>query len=349
MEDADDADQASSWQQPDDGSFPDVSGDPPVEPGRTWDEPMRSRLVAGGSVAVVAMVAVIGALVGGGTEVEAPSAGGPVGTDVPATTPGPPPTAPVTPAPTPVPTPAPAPTTTSPPPVTTAPPVVTTMAGGSTTMSVPLDDTSATSARVVGAVVPDVIASPDVLDPAAEQATIAALAATPRHGIAAAGPVGSLCAVVALDVAVELAGHWERDGGQLATAELTSVGPPGFGDCLGNDDGEPLEDGAYQFLVTDRAGRESAAGTFVVGAELVEQRFVNNGGQPICAIRIGPASADRYDAYVFDSAPIAAGVAVTLPMADVRHDVRVTACGETEPQPEFDVDPEAGTVRDLVP
>lgn len=351
MQDADDADRASSGQQPDGDSSPDHVGEGPAAPGRAWDEPTRSRVVAGGVIAIVAGIALVATLVGGDTDLEAPSAGAPVGTETPGDGQRPTPPASATPtptaAPTPAPTPPPTPAPTPAPAPTTAPGVVPTSAGPPTTVA--LDDTSVTSARIVGSVVPDVIASPTALEPIAEQAAIEALAATPRNGVAAVGPVGALCAAVRLDVAVELSGRWERNGSEVETTELTTVGPPGFGDCLGNDDGEPLDDGSYQFLVADGAGRESAAGTFVIGAERIDQRFVNNGVQRICAIRIGPASSDRYDAYVFETTPIAAGVSVTLPMADIRHDVRVTGCGETEPRPEFDVDPEVGTTRDLVP
>ena len=51
-------------------------------------------------------------------------------------------------------------------------------------------------------------------------------------------------------------------------------------------------------------GDESAAGGFVVGAARVDQRFVNNGDTPICAIRIAPSTSRYFEVYVFDS-PVA--------------------------------------------
>ena len=54
---------------------------------------------------------------------------------------------------------------------------------------------------------------------------------------------------------------------------------PGYGECVGND-GDPLDDGSYQYVATDADGDESAAGGFVVGAARIDQRFVNNGDDP---------------------------------------------------------------------
>ena len=126
-------------------------------------------------------------------------------------------------------------------------------------------------------VVPNVAAFPEHLaNPEAVRTAIAALLANPRHDVASAEPVATLCAAVALDGPIDVSGRWEHDGRKVASTKLTFQNVPGYGDCY-DDDGDPLADGSYQFIATDRDGGESAAANFVVGSGAVDQRFVNDG------------------------------------------------------------------------
>jgi hypothetical protein len=218
-----------------------------------------------------------------------------------------------------------------------------------------LPDPSATTSTVpggvqlVGRVVPDVAAYPDVLDDVAQAQRIAELATTGRNDVASPGPVGSLCAVVRLQEQAQLEGRWERDGDEVDSTNLSTVGEPGFGDCLVAEEGAPLEEGTYQFIVADRDGNDSAAGTFVVGAVPLEQIFVNTSTEPICLLRLAPSSAGRYDAFDFGDAPLVPGASVIVPIADVDHEVRVDGCDvEADPIAEFDFNPAAGVPQPLV-
>ena len=124
---------------------------------------------------------------------------------------------------------------------------------------------------------------------------------------------------------------------------------PGFGDCIDND-GEPLETGTYQFVATDADGTDSAAASFVVDAVRVDQQFVNNDEDPVCAIYVAPTDAGFFEDYVFAS-PLPPGAAVVIPIADVPQDVRVTVCPGSEPREDFDFDfdPTPGEPQSLIP
>ena len=209
-------------------------------------------------------------------------------------------------------------------------------------------NTAAAAALVAGSVVPDVAAFTQSLTPSQERAETLALAAAARHDIAVTGPVRTLCAVVRLSGPIELAGRWERNGREVETIGASRVGAPGLGDCLDDDDGDPLPDGTYQFLVRDGDGNESAAGTVVVGAARVDQALVNDGTADICAVRVAPTAAGYYDAYSFDSAPIVAGATVTLALAAVDQDAQVTSCGaEPETLASFEFTPDPSSPQSL--
>ena len=111
----------------------------------------------------------------------------------------------------------------------------------------------------------------------------------PRRRLAR--PVRPLCAIVALDGADRpSAGRWELDGAALVVDPTSPWrAAPGFGDCVDND-GEPLEDGAYQFTAVDAAGDARPPATFVAGAARIDQRFVNNGEEPTCAPSASPVA-----------------------------------------------------------
>ena len=215
---------------------------------------------------------------------------------------------------------------------------VTTVSPGSTVPGAP--------GASIGDLVPFVAAVPEPLTtPEAVQAEIDQLLASPRHDVAADTEVSALCAVVLLDGPITLEGRWERDGHRVLTSSMAARAAPGFGECVGND-GDPLDDGSYQYIATDADGDESAAGGFVVGAARIEQRFVNNGDTPICAIRIAPSTSRYFEAYVFD-APVASKRQVTLPVAEVRQDVETTSCDGDIVVASFDFHPDPEEVQDL--
>jgi hypothetical protein len=279
-------------------------------------------------VAILVLLGLVGigaAMVGGGDldeRVERTAGRFPVDSSVPATT---------------------APAETSPA-VTTVPPVIPTTVAPTT---VPATTTTTIPPTGVLRLVPSIAALPDALEaPAGTQAQIVALLGTPRHDVASTGPVRTLCAVAPLDGPLRVGGRWERNGQRVDDVELADQQPPGYGHCLDND-GDELVDGAYQFLVVDAAGRESAAATFVVGAERIDQRFVNDGEDDICMVLVAPTQTTYFEAYRYDGAPIRPGDQIALPMADVRQDVRALSCNPQEVLGDFDFDPSPVSVRSL--
>jgi hypothetical protein len=357
----------------------DPDGSPPAEPPPAADRPRRL-LITGGIIAAVGVVAAIGFTVGGGdlsapppdgddddlgitlptgdstvtteatTTVAAPTTAAPTTTVAPTTaaptTVGPTTTvAPTTAAPTTVgPTTTVAPTTAAP---TTVPPTTATAgggAGGPTTVA-------PGGAISIASIVPDIAASRHFLaTPQQRQTTVDQLLASGgRHDVALPGTVATLCATVELAGPIEVSGQWERDGQEISETGLVLRNAPGFGDCIDND-GEPIEPGVYQFVATDSEGTDSAAASFVVDAARIDQQFVNNGEEPVCAILIAPTDAGFFEDYVFAS-PLPAGAAVVIPIADVRQDVRVSVCPGSEPRDEFDFDfdPTPGEPRALIP
>ena len=190
----------------------------------------------------------------------------------------------------------------------------------------------------IASIVPDIAASRRFLaSPQQVQTTVDQLLANGgRHDVALPGTVATLCATVELAGPIEVSGRWERDGQEISETGLVLRNAPGFGDCIDND-AEPIEPGAYQFVATDAEGTDSAAATFVVDAVRIDQQFVNNGEDPVCAIFVAPSDAGFFEDFVFAS-PLPAGAAVVIPIADVRQDVRVTVCPGSEPREEFDFD-----------
>ena len=260
---------------------------------------------------------------------------------------------PATPVATPAPTPAPTeePSTTAAPTLPATSPAPTTPPTGSdvpVTSGAP-DPTSPTgSGAAIGELVPFVAAVAEPLTtPEAVQGQIDQLLAAPRHDIASEADVSALCAVVLLDAPISVEGRWERDGHRVLTSSMAARTAPGYGECVGND-GDPLDDGSYQYIATDADGDESAAGGFVVGVARVDQRFVNNGDAPICTIRIAPSTSHYFEAYVFQS-PVTPKSEVTLPVADVRQDVETTACDDGAVVASFDFDPDPESVQALDP
>jgi len=261
--------------------------------------------------------------------------------------PTPPPTVPTTPPPTAPPTAAPTtatPTTATPTTIAGVPPA--TLPGGVGTTTLPPTDPD-----VIGHLVPNLAAYPQFLTtPEQAKVEIDQLLATGRHDVAVPGPVATICAAVRMDVPLAVNSRWERDGRRIASSDLGRRDAPGFGDCLGND-GDPLENGSYQFVALDSEGHESAAGGIVIGAARLDQAFTNNTHAPICAIRVAPSVSRYFEVYVYDAAPIASGASVTVPVADVGQDVESVGCGSGDKDvvATFTFDPQPGVPQSLKP
>ena len=201
----------------------------------------------------------------------------------------------------------------------------------------------------IAELVPSVAAIATALTtPDAVRLQIEQLLVNPRHDVAGPGDVAALCAVVPLDGPIVVAGRWERDGQRVSSTDPVGRTAPGFGECVGND-GDVLETGSYQFIATDTDGDESAAGGFVVGAERIDQRFSNNGSDPICGLHIAPSTSRYFEAYVFDVEPVPPGAVFTLPVAVVEQDVETMSCRKGEVLSTFDFLPDAGEVQQLRP
>jgi hypothetical protein len=337
----------------------DSGGSPPNEPPGAVAGRPRRLVVIGGVLAAVGVIAAISYTIGGGDLTSSPPDGDDLGITLPeASTSAPP--VPTSAAPTTVATTVPR-TTTAPAAVTTT--VAPTTVAPTTVATTPDRPGSPTTVATGGGVsiesiVPDLAASRRYLaTPDQRQALIDRLLQRGgRHDVALPGDVSTLCATVTLSGPIELSGRWERDGDKFAETGIVLRTAPGFGDCIDND-GDPLEPGSYQYIATDVDGTDSAVGNFVVGAARIDQQFVNNGADDVCAILVAPSTSDFFEDYVF-STPLQPGASVIIPIADVSQDVEVWGCAEatddddeaTPPtRSDFDFDPTPGEPQPLNP
>ena len=187
--------------------------------------------------------------------------------------------------------------------------------------------------------------------PRPSQAQIDQLLAGPRHDVASAGHGRR-----AVRGGRRSTARSRRPAGGSATGSVSSSTdrrrprpPPGFGECVGND-GDPLDDGSYQYIATDADGDESAAGGFVVGAARVEQRFIEQ------RRRADLRRAHRARRRAATSRPTSSTSSrsrpapmVTLPVADVDQDVETMSCRKGEVLATFDFRPDPGEVQQLRP
>ena len=159
------------------------------------------------------------------------------------------------------------------------------------------------------------------------------------------GP-GTLCAIVPVAAPVVAEGRWERNGEPISSTGAQQRDPPGYGECLPNDDGEPFRDGVYQYLAVGSTGATSAAATIVIGHPAVVVWLLNNGDEPICLVHLSPEPADYYEAISTDG-PLQPGEAVEVSVADVDHDVRVFGCPPDDVVGTTQLSPEPGSYTDL--
>lgn len=155
------------------------------------------------------------------------------------------------------------------------------------------------------------------------------------------GP-GTLCAVVPVTAPLMAGGRWERNGEPIASGPGVRRDPPGFGDCLANEDGEPFPDGVYQYVAIGATGARSAAATVVVGVATVDVWLLNNGDTPVCMVQMSPTQADFYEAFSASS-PLAPGEAIAIRVADVDHDIRVFGCPPDDALTSDRISPESQT------
>lgn len=195
----------------------------------------------------------------------------------------------------------------------------------------------------VGKLVPHVIALTEPPPRPDAPEVFAALTAA-RHDVAVDTTVAALCATVTVAEPVTVAGRWERNGELVASSRSSSLGPPGFADCI-DADGEPLPEGAYQFVVTDEEGAVSAPGTIVLGAPVVPQSFVNDTDEPVCGLRLAPLRAAYFELFDASAEPIAPGAAVTVPLAGVRQSLEAVACDDGATLATAQVRPDARAAR----
>jgi hypothetical protein len=191
------------------------------------------------------------------------------------------------------------------------------------------------------AAIPAVLASVDDRRAAIDQAL-----ADPNTAIAVEDSPGTLCAVVPVAAPLMADGRWERNGESIASTGTVRRDPPGYGDCLPNDDGEPFRDGVYQYVAVGATGARSAAATIVVGVGTVVVWLLNNGEDPVCLVHASPTQADFYEAFS-PGPPLQPGEATMIRLADVDHDVRLFGCPPDEVLRTTRVSPEPQTYVDL--
>ena len=174
--------------------------------------------------------------------------------------------------------------------------------------------------------VPRIASIPAVLtDAGARRDAIDRALTDPNTAVAVEDGPGTLCAVVPVAAPLMADGRWERNGEPIASTGSVRRDPPGFGDCLPNDDGEPFRDGVYQYVAVGATGARSAAATIVIGVGTIDVWVLNNGEVPVCMVHASPTQADFYEAFGV-SAPLQPGEAMMIRVADVDQDVRVFGC-----------------------
>jgi hypothetical protein len=199
----------------------------------------------------------------------------------------------------------------------------------------------------VRTLVPRIAAIPAVLVAADDRrAAIDQALDDPGTAIAVEDGPGTLCAVVPVAASLMADGRWERNGEPIASTGETRRDPPGYGDCLPNDDGEPFRDGVYQYVAVGATGARSAAATIVVGVGTVDVWLLNNGEDPVCMVHASPTQADFYEAFT-PGPPLQPGEAMTIRFADVDHDVQLFGCPPDEVLRTTRVSPEPQTSVDL--
>lgn len=218
-------------------------------------------------------------------------------------------------------------------------------AAATTTVTLPPPESEA--ADPIRNLVPSIAAVPAVLTDEADRHTaISAALATGGTTVAVEAEPGTLCAVVAVLVPVMAEGRWERNGEPIGSSTEQRRDPPGFGECITNENGEGFREGVYQFVAVGPTGATSAAASVVVGAEAVDVWLVNNGEEPVCLVLMSPTRADFYVSHDTDSA-LQPGEAISISAAAVEHDIRVFGCPPDNSLRTFQFTPTPQTYTDM--
>jgi hypothetical protein len=238
-------------------------------------------------------------------------------------------------------------------PSTSARPTTTVAAAGATTTAAgptdagTLPEPAGEAVDPVRTLVPRIASIPEVLtEPGDRRAAIDQALNDPSTAVAVEDGPGTLCAVVPVAAPLMADGRWERNGEPIASTGTVRRDPPGFGDCLPNDDGEPFRDGVYQYIAVGPTGARSAAATVVIGVGTVDVWLLNNGEEPVCMVHASPTQADFYEAFGISS-PLQPGEAMMIRVADVDQDVRVFGCPPDDVLRTIRVSPEPQTYVDL--
>jgi hypothetical protein len=228
---------------------------------------------------------------------------------------------------------------------TVAPTAAATTVSAATTVPLPEPESELTDP--VRILVPSITAVAEALtDEADQQQAIAGALTEATNAVAVEDQPGTLCAVVPVTAPLIAEGRWERNGEPIGTSVTQRRDPPGYGDCITNDNGEAFRDGVYQYVALGPTGATSAAATVVVGSEPVDIWLVNNGDEPVCLVLMSPEQADFYEAHDTDT-PLLPGEAIVIPAASVDHDVRVLGCPPDEHIASLAITPEPTTYVEM--
>ncbi len=232
-------------------------------------------------------------------------------------------------------------------PTTSVAPTAVTASSLQPTTTVTLPEPESDAADPVRTLVPNVVVATEVLlEDADRQPLIDAALAEGDNTVAVEAEPGTLCAIVPIAVPVMAGGRWERNGEPIAPSIEQRRDPPGFGDCITNDNAEAFREGVYQFVAVGPTGATSAAASVVVGVEAVDVWLVNNGDEPVCLVLISPSRADYYESHDTES-PLLPGEAIAISAAAVEHDVRVFACPPDDSVRTFRFTPEPQSYVDM--
>ncbi len=176
------------------------------------------------------------------------------------------------------------------------------------------------------------------------QATLAEIGlASGDNPVSTTDAVRNLCAALPIDEPASASAEWTRDSAPISSGVTRVLEAPADGNCI-NNNGEPLQDGAYEVSFTDNGGGMTTVALFTIGAATVTQSFTNDTEADLCTVDVGPTSAGFYQAFELPSGePLAPGDSILIDVADVEHEARGLDC-DGEPRESFFFTPTDGDV-----
>jgi hypothetical protein len=154
----------------------------------------------------------------------------------------------------------------------------------------------------------------------------------------------SLCAAIPIATPVNARVEWLRDNESVSAGVSRRMEMPADGNCI-NNNGAPIEPGAYEVSFTDDAGGETTIALFTIGAPTRSQSFVNDTGQPVCSVEVSPTTAGFFQPFELTSGdPLADGEAIVIDVAEVEHEGRAVGCDD-EPLGSFFFTPADGDIK----